>query len=196
MKAAWTELKTAGRAVLALAVLLCAAYPLATWLLAQGAFPRRANGSLITGRGVVRGSSLIARGFSGPGYFHPRPSAAGQGYDAFRSGGSNLGPLAKDLVETVRVRVAAYRAENGLPDGTPVPVDAVTASGSGLDPDISPANARLQAPRVARARGTAEAEVLRLVEASIRGRTLGILGEPRINVLLLNLALEELRHAE
>ncbi len=190
MKSWVAELRRSFLAVAVLAVILCGIYPLASWVLAQALFPAKANGSLLARNGAVVGSGLIGQRFSGPGYFHPRPSAAGQGYDAAASGGSNLGPLSKDLVEAVRRRVAEYRAENGLAAATPVPADAVTASASGLDPHISPGNARLQAGRVARARGLAESEVLALVAASTEGRTLGILGEPRVNVLELNLALD------
>jgi potassium-transporting ATPase KdpC subunit len=189
------ELRTSFLAVLALAVILCGLYPLTAWVLAHGLFPGKADGSLISRNGAVRGSSLIGQGFSSPRYFHPRPSAAGQGYDATQSSGSNLGPLSKNLVDEVARRVAAYRAENGLPAGTPVPADAVTASGSGLDPHISVKNALLQAPRVARARSLAEADVRKMVETCTEGRTLGILGEPRVNVLRLNLALDGIRDA-
>ena len=150
----------------------------------------RANGSAVAREGVIVGSDLIGQMFRSPAYFHPRPSAAGAGYDARRSGGTNLGPLSKELIETVGRRAAAYRLENGLPAGTPVPADAVMASGSGLDPHISPENARRQAGRVARARGIPEASVLRRIEAWTEGRTLGVLGEPRVNVLRLNLALD------
>lgn len=184
------ELKRSVAAVAVLAVLLGGLYPLASWVLAQAVFPARANGSAVAREGVVVGSDLIGQMFRSPAYFHPRPSAAGAGYDARRSGGTNLGPLSKELIETVRRRVAAYREENGLPAGTPVPADAVTASGSGLDPHISPENARSQAGRVARARGIPEASVLRRIEAWTEGRTLGVLGEPRVNVLRLNLALD------
>jgi K+-transporting ATPase ATPase C chain len=189
------DLRRSFLAVAFLAVILCGLYPLVSWLLAQGLFPGRATGSLIERNGVVAGSSLIGQGFSGPAYFHPRPSAAGQGYDAGRSGGTNLGPLSKNLVETVQKRIDEYRAENGLAASMPVPADAVTASGSGLDPHISPENALLQAPRVARARGLAEAVVLARIEALTEGRTLGILGQPRVNVLRLNLALDGVRDA-
>lgn len=185
-----TELRTSFLAVLALAVILCGLYPLTAWVLAHGLFSGKADGSLITRDGAVLGSSLIGQEFSSPRYFHPRPSAAGRGYDAERSGGTNLGPLSRNLVDEVERRVAAYRAENGLPAGTPVPADAVTSSGSGLDPHISPENARLQAGRVAGARGVPEEKVLELVEAYTAGRTLGILGQPRVNVLRLNLALD------
>ncbi len=195
MKNWLVELRTSFLAVAALAVMLCGLYPVTAWVLSQAFFPGKANGSFIMRDGAVVGSSLIGQRFSSPAYFHPRPSAAGQGYDAGRSGGTNLGPLSKDLVETVRRRIAEYRTENALPAGTPVPADAVTASGSGLDPHISPGNARLQAPRVARARGLSEAAVLNLIKTCTEGRTLGVLGEPRVNVLRLNLAIDGVRDA-
>lgn len=189
------ELRISFLTVAALAVILCGLYPLTVWVLSVGLFPGKADGSLVTRDGAVLGSSLIGQTFTSPRYFHPRPSAAGQGYDATQSGGTNLGPLSKNLVDEVAKRVAAYRAENGLPAGTRVPADAVTASGSGLDPHISLKNALLQAPRVARARGLAEEEVRKKIETCTEGRTLGILGEPRVNVLRLNLALEGVRDA-
>ncbi|MGZ5424081.1 MAG: K(+)-transporting ATPase subunit C [Candidatus Aminicenantales bacterium] len=195
MKIWLAELRRSFLAVAVLAVIVCGLYPLATWFLAQGLFPGRANGSLIVRDGVVIGSSLIGQEFSSPKYFHPRPSAAGQGYDGVRSGGTNLGPLSKDLVETIRRRIAEYREENGLEAAAQVPVDAVTSSGSGLDPHISPENARFQAPRVSRARGFAEAVVRAQIEACTEGRTLGILGDPRVNVVRLNLALDGVRDA-
>jgi len=195
MKSWLAELRRSFLAVAVLAIILCGLYPLAAWLLAQSLFPGQANGSLIVRDGVVAGSSLIGQQFSSPKYFHPRPSAAGQGYDGGRSGGTNLGPLSKDLVETVRRRITQYRSENGLSAAAPVPADAVTASGSGLDPHISPENARIQAPRVAKARGLAEAVVRAQIEACTEGRTLGILGDPRVNVLRLNLALDGVRDA-
>jgi K+-transporting ATPase ATPase C chain len=195
MKTWIAELKTSFLAVLALAVILCGLYPLTAWVLVHGLFPGKADGSLITRDGAVLGSSLIGQGFSSPRYFHPRPSAAGRGYDATQSSGSNLGPLSKNLVDEVARRVAAYRAENGFPDSTPVPADAVTASGSGLDPHISVTNALLQVPRVARARGLADEDVRKKVKTCTEGRTLGILGEPRVNVLRLNLALDAVRDA-
>jgi K+-transporting ATPase ATPase C chain len=190
MKNWLAELRRSFVAVAVLAIILCGLYTLLAWVLAQGFFHSRANGSQIVRDGIVVGSSLVGQLFSSPAYFHPRPSAAGQGYNAGRSGGTNLGPLSKDLIETVRRRIAEYRAENGLSTETLVPADAVMASGSGLDPHISPENARLQAPRVARARGVPEAAVRKQIEAFTEGRTLGILGEPRVNVLRLNLALD------
>ena len=195
MKGWLSELRAAILAVAVLGVIVGGVYPLVSWGIAQGLFPGRANGSLISQDGRAVGSSLIGQSFQSPAYFHPRPSAAGDGYDAERSGGSNLGPLSKALSEAVRARVAAYRAENGLTADALVPADAVTASGSGLDPHISPANARIQARRVARARGLTEADVLRLVEACTETRTLSILGEPRVNVLVLNLSLNGIRDA-
>jgi K+-transporting ATPase ATPase C chain len=184
------ELRISLVAVLSLAVILCGLYPAAVWVLAQGLFPAKANGSLIERSGTTLGSSLIGQSFSGPEYFHPRPSAAGQGYDAARSGGSNLGPTSKKLIDEVRRRASDYRAENSLGPETKVPADAVTASASGLDPHISLKNALLQMPRVARARGLGEMAVRKLVEAYTGGRDLGIFGEPRVNVLMLNLALD------
>lgn len=184
------ELRVSLVATLVWAVLLGGLYPLTVWLLAQGLFPRQANGSLITREGTVVGSSLLAQGFSGPASFHPRPSAAGDGFDATASGGSNLGPTSQRLIETVRARVERYRAENGLTEADPVPADAVTASASGLDPHISLKNAALQAPRVARARGMSLEAVQRKIEAHTEGRDLGFLGEPRVNVLELNLDLD------
>jgi len=195
MKGWLAELRASILAVAVLGIIVGGIYPLVCWGIAQGLFPGRANGSLILQDGRAVGSSLIGQSFQSPVYFHPRPSAAGDGYDAERSGGSNLGPLSKALSEAVRARVAAYRAENGLTADALVPADAVTASGSGLDPHISPANARIQARRVARARGLTEADVLRLVEACTEGRTFGVLGEPRVNVLLLNLSLDGVRDA-
>jgi potassium-transporting ATPase KdpC subunit len=189
MKNLIAQLRISLTATLLLAVLLCGIYPLVVWLLAQGLFPANANGSLVMGNGKILGSSLISQKFTGPKYFHPRPSAAGHGYDATSSGGSNLGPLSKKLVETVRQRVDEYRSENNLPRDVPVPADAVTASASGLDPHISVKNALIQAPRVAKARGLSEDLVLKQIKLHTEGRDLGIVGEPRVNVLMLNLAL-------
>lgn len=190
--ASWVmELKTAIIATLVLAMLLCGVYPLMVWGVAQVVFPRQANGSLLFHRGEVVGSSLIGQAFSGIRNFHPRPSAAGAGYEATASGGSNLGPLSRGLIEQVQERIRSYRAENGLFPGALVPADAVTASASGLDPHISLANAALQAERVARARGLSKELVFRLMRQYLEGPSLGFLGEPGVNVVRLNLALDE-----
>jgi K+-transporting ATPase ATPase C chain len=173
-----------------LAILVCGLYPVAVWTLAQGLFPERAGGSLVKSKSRLIGSSLIGQGFAGPRYFHPRPSAAGAGYDATHSGGTNWGPLSKRLIEAVQKRVAEYRGENDLPPGAPVPADAVTASGSGLDPDISVKNAFFQARRVAKSRGMSVDVVLKKIHDHTENRTLWIFGEPRVNVLRLNLDLD------
>jgi K+-transporting ATPase ATPase C chain len=190
MKIWLSELRHSVAAVLSLAVISCGIYPAAVWILAQGLFPAKANGSLVMRSGAILGSRLIGQGFAESKYFHPRPSAAGQGYDASSSGGRNLGPTSKKLVDAVRQRIADYRAENNLSPDTIVPADAVTASASGLDPHISLKNALLQTRRVARVRGLDEKAVRKLVETYTEGRDLGILGEPRVNVLMLNLALD------
>ena len=190
MKDLVAELRASIAATLLLAALCGGVYPVVVWAVGQGMFPDKANGSLVRFNGKVIGSALIGQGFAGPAYFHPRPSAAGNGYDAVHSGGTNLGPTSKKLIEDVKQRVAGYRSENGLPPGSPVPADAVTSSASGLDPHISIRNASLQAARVAKARGIGEKEVLAKVEAHTEGRSLGLLGEPRVNVLTLNLSLD------
>ena len=187
------ELRITLTAVLSLAVLLCGIYPVAVWAVAQSLFPNQANGSLIQVNGKMTGSSLLAQRFAGPGYFHPRPSAAGDGYDAVNSGGSNLGPTSQKLIDAVKERIAAYRAENNLAPGVLIPADAVTASGSGLDPHISLRNALLQAERVAKSRGINEAVIQKKIAAYTEGRDLMIFGEPRINVLMLNLDLDRKR---
>ena len=173
---------------IATTLLMGIAYPVVVTLLAQVLFPLNANGQLVRREGRVVGSRLIGQSFTSPHYFHGRPSAAGSGYDPTSSGGSNLGPTNAKLAEAVRSRVSAARTGN---PAAAVPVDLVTASGSGLDPHVSPAAALFQVPRVARARSVPEAAVRRLVEAHVEPRQLGILGEPRVNVLLLNLDLDE-----
>jgi potassium-transporting ATPase KdpC subunit len=190
MKDLVAELRASIAATLLLAVLCCGIYPAVVWAVGQGLFSHKANGSLVRVDGKVAGSSLLAQGFTAPNYFHPRPSAAGQGYDAANSSGTNLGPTSKKLIEDVKQRVEEYRTENGLPPDARVPADAVTSSASGLDPHISVRNATLQAARVAKARGIGEKDVLAKVGAHTEGRTLGLLGEPRVNVLTLNLSLD------
>ena len=180
-------------ATLALLIILCGVYPLVVWGIAQVAFPSQANGSLVEVKGKIVGSGLLAQNFSGAQYFHPRPSAAGDtGYDGTSSGGSNLGPLSQKLSDQVKERVEKYRTENNLPAGTLVPADAVTASGSGLDPHISLRNAELQAARVAQARKLSADKVKSLMQEYTEGPDLGFLGEPGVNVLRLNLALDAL----
>jgi potassium-transporting ATPase KdpC subunit len=173
---------------LATTVLFGLAYPLVVTGLAQLIFPDKANGQLIVKNGSVVGSRIVGQGFSGPGYFHSRPSAAGKGYDAANSAGSNLGPTNQKLLDRVKSDVGAAQADN---PNTPVPVDLITTSSSGLDPDISPAAALFQAPRISRVRGISQDQVRTLVQRHIQQRELGILGEPRVNVLGLNLALDE-----
>jgi K+-transporting ATPase ATPase C chain len=171
-------------------VLLGIAYPLAITAIAQVVFPNEANGQLVERNGVVIGSRIIGQGFSLPGYFRPRPSATSTPYDAANSAGSQLGPTNRKLVDAVRANVEAARKEN---PNAPVPIDLVTTSASGFDPHISPAAAEFQVPRVARERGMSEADVRRIVALKTEGRQLGFLGEPRVNVLELNLALDRER---
>jgi potassium-transporting ATPase KdpC subunit len=190
MRAFTRQLAPAVLAIIVFTVITGIVYPLVVTGVAQVAWNDKANGSLIKKDGVVVGSSLIGQNFADEKYFHPRPSAAGTGYDGLASAASNLGPTNPDFLSAVQDRVAAYRQENGLAADQEVPVDAVTASGSGLDPDISVANARLQAPRVAAARGMSVDQVLALVNQHTNGRQWGFLGEPGVNVLELNLALD------
>jgi K+-transporting ATPase ATPase C chain len=193
MKQFLSEFRSALLSTFVLAVVCCGLYPLVVFGIGQLAFRDQADGSLIVDKhGVVRGSELLGQAFAGQQYFHPRPSAAGNGYDAANSSGSNLGPTSQALRDTIKDRIEAYRKENGLKATDSVPADAVTASGSGLDPHISPESARLQTARVAAARGQAPATVAALVGQAEEPPQLGFLGEARVNVLRLNMALDEM----
>lgn len=193
MKEFFSQIRCAALATLTLAVVCCGLYPVVVFGLSQALFRDKANGSLILDKGgSVRGSKLLGQSFTGEKYFHSRPSAAGSGYDAANSGGSNLGPTSQKLHDAIQERVETYRNENRLKPDQPAPADAVTASGSGLDPHISLSNAELQGPRVARARGLTEGKVRELIRQHTEGPDLRILGEPRVNVLTLNLALDNL----
>jgi len=190
MKEFFSHIRGAVVSTLVLAIVCCGLYPLIVFAISQAFFYEKANGSLILDKdGAVRGSKLLAQGFTADKYFHPRSSAAGNGYDATSSGGSNLGPTSQKLNDAIKDRVDAYRKENGLSEKEPVPADAVTASGSGLDPHISVRNAELQIPRVAKARGLSEKKLHELIEQNTGGRDLGLLGDPGVNVLSLNRAL-------
>jgi potassium-transporting ATPase KdpC subunit len=194
MKEFFSEIRGAIFATLVLAVVCCGAYPLVVFGISQALFRNKANGSLILDKdGTVRGSKLLGQGFADRKYFHPRPSAAGNGYDAASSGGSNLGPTSQKLNDAIKERIAAYRAENGLNEAEPVPADAVTASGSGLDPQISLRNAELQTARVAKARGLSEERVRELIQRYTDTRDLGLFGDPGVNVLELDRALDQRR---
>jgi potassium-transporting ATPase KdpC subunit len=173
-------------------VLLGIIYPLVVTGLAQGLFHDKANGQLVYRNGQLIGSKIIAQGFSGPGYLHPRPSAAGNGYDAANSGGTNLGPTNQKLIDRVKTDTATLQAEN---PSQPVPVDLVTTSASGLDPDVTPAAAEFQVPRIAKARGISEQQVREIIQRHTEGRQLGFLGEPRVNVLETNLELDQVSSA-
>lgn len=194
MKDFFAELRPAILSTLVLAVVCCGVYPLVVYGLGQALFHDKANGSLIVDQnGTVRGSKLLAQGFSDPKYFHPRPSAAGNGYDAANSSGSNLGPTSQKLNDAIKDRIFAYRRENGLGETESIPADAVTASGSGLDPHISLRNAELQTPRVAKARAMSEEKLRELIQQNTDGPDLGIFGDSGVNVLTLNRALDGLR---
>jgi K+-transporting ATPase ATPase C chain len=192
MKTLFSEIWASVALTLVFAVLLCGAYPLAVWAGAQALFPAKANGSLITDKdGTVRGSALLAQNFSSAKYFQPRASAAGTGYDATSSSGTNLGPTSQKLNDSVKAAVAAYRAANGLDANAEIPADAVTSSASGLDPHISVANALIQSSRVAKARSLPLEKVRLLMDQCTDGRGLGVLGEAGVNVLRLNVALDK-----
>src|SRR5437588_8694766 len=183
MKTTLSELRSAVLATLILAVVCCGLYPLVVLGIGQVFFPRQANGSLVVdANGTVRGSRIIGQQFTADKYFHSRPSAAGSGYDASNSGGSNLGPTSQKLRDSIAQNVADYRTQNGLATNAPVPADAVTASGSGLDPHISVRNAELQVPRVAKARGLDEQKVRELIRQNTDREDLGFLGDPGVNV--------------
>jgi K+-transporting ATPase ATPase C chain len=173
---------------IATTILLGVIYPLVMVCLAQVIFPKKANGQLIQRAGKVVGSSIIGQGFTSPGYFHPRPSFAGNGYDAANSNGSQLGPTNQKLIDRLKGDVASAQTEN---PGTPVPIDLVTGSSSGLDPHITPATAEFQLPRVAKERGRSIDQLRALVAKHTEGRQWGFLGEPRVNVLELNLDLDQ-----
>jgi len=190
MKTFWKELWTAVAATIVLLVAVSGIYPVIIWGIAQVVFPYQANGSLITQNGQVVGSALLAQGFSGAKYFHPRPSQAGTGYDAANSNASNLGPTSKKLMDSIKDAADAYRKENNLAAEAIVPADAVTSSFSGLDPHISPKNAQIQATRVARQRGINEDVVRNEIEKATDKPFLGFIGDPAVNVLKLNLALD------
>jgi len=201
------QLKISIKITLVTLVIVSFAYPAIIFVIAQIAFPKQANGSLVRdSSGTIVGSALLGQNFAKAQYFQPRPSAAGNGYDPTQSGGTNLGPTSDKLIngtpklingkpnpsyfEGVKNLADDYRATNGLPAGAAVPVDAVTRSASGLDPDISPENAALQVARVAKARGVDAATIQTVVDQNTEQRDLGFLGEPRVNVLLLNLAID------
>ena len=191
MRNIFIEIKNSVIATIVFAIILCGIYPLIVYGAGQLFFPNKANGSLIEGKDRrLVGSELLGQTFSGDKYFHPRPSAAGAGYDAANSSGTNLGPTSKKLIDAVKAAVEQYWKETNLTADVLVPADAVTSSGSGLDPHISVKNADLQVPRVAKARGLGEDNVRELVRQNTDGPQFGILGDPGVNVLKLNLALD------
>ncbi|MEP6848274.1 MAG: potassium-transporting ATPase subunit KdpC [Acidobacteriota bacterium] len=184
------DLITSVLMIFVLTISLGILYPLAVWGVSQTIFPHQANGSLIVKDNNVVGSELIGQSFTSPGYFHARPSAAGNGYDAGASSGSNLGPTSKKLIDRIKTDSETLQAEN---PAAKVPADLVTTSGSGLDPHISPAAAYFQIPRIVRERGIQESELHMVIQKFAEGRQLGFLGEPRVNVLMLNLELDKIR---
>ena len=193
MKTIFSEIRSSVMATLVLAVVCCGLYPLVVFALGQAMFHAKANGSLIiSSDGTVRGSRLLGQQFTADKYFHSRPSAAGNGYDATSSGGSNLGPTSQKLHDSLAQNISDYRSQNDLATNAPVPADAVTASASGLDPHISPENANLQAPRVAKARNLSVEKVRALIAQHTDLPDFGVLGDPGVNVLELNFALDAL----
>jgi len=192
MKAFLKELWTSILATVVLCIVVSGIYPILIWGVGQLLFPHQANGSLVERNGQILGSELLAQGFSGAKYFHPRPSAAGTGYDPLNSGGSNLGPTSQKLIDGIKANATQYRQENGLPPEAVVPADSVTASGSGLDPHISLQNAQLQIPRVAKERGLTEELIRGEVAKATDNPLLGLGGDPGVNILKLNLALDAL----
>src|ERR1035437_6281743 len=194
MKAFFTEIRGAIMSTLMLAIVCCGIYPLVVFGFGQILFHDKANGSLLVGKdGTIHGSRLLGQQFTSDKYFQSRPSAAGNGYNATSSGGSNLGPTSQKLSDTIKQNIASYRTQNNLDTNAPVPADAVTASGSGLDPHISLRNAELQTPRVAKARNLPVEKIQALVRANTDPASLGFLGEPGVNVLKLNFALDKLQ---
>jgi K+-transporting ATPase ATPase C chain len=194
MKMIFTEFRNSIVATIVFGIIVCGAYPLIVYGAGQLFFPSKANGSLIEGKDrKFVGSELLGQMFTSEKYFHPRPSAAGTGYDAANSSGTNLGPTSQKLMDAVKAAVEQYRKENNLAPDALVPADAVTSSGSGLDPHISVKNAEIQVPRVAKARGLSDDNVRDLVKQNTEGPQFGILGDPGVNVLKLNLALNEQR---
>jgi K+-transporting ATPase ATPase C chain len=198
MKNIFAEFGRSIVATLFFVMILCGVYPLVVFGAAKLLFPHQAGGSLLVDKsGAIRGSALLAQNFTGAQYFHPRPSAAGaNGFDPTSSSGSNLGPTSSNLVANITANIATYRADNNIATNSPIynmiPADAVTESASGLDPHISPANAEIQIARVAKARGISEEKLRELVRQNTSGRDLGLFGEPRVNVMTLNFALDGL----
>jgi len=187
------QLRPATLSILVLTVITGCAFPLLLFAIGAPIFPHQAGGSLLMRGGMVVGSELIGQEFTRPEYFQSRPSAAGEGYDGRSSGGGNLGPNNPKLTDDIRRLAQQYRQRNGLAQNAPIPIDAVTRSGSGLDPHIRPENAALQIPRVARARGLSQELVRRLVADHTKRRQFGTMGNPRVSVLELNLALDQQR---